>query len=42
MIQEPHKDWKKKCKLGFKKNGIKSSIFKSHGKMSMGLPTKSV
>jgi hypothetical protein len=40
---EPHKDWKKKSKLGFKKKGFKSSKFKNHGKTSkMGLPTKSV
>jgi hypothetical protein len=41
--EEPHKDWKKKIKLGFKKKGFKSSIFKNHGKISkMSLPTKSV
>jgi signal recognition particle subunit SEC65 len=40
---EPHKDWKKKSKLGFKKKGFKSSRFKNHGKKSkMILPTKSV
>jgi hypothetical protein len=40
---EPHKDWRKKSNLGFKKRGFKSSIFKNHGKISkMSLPTKSV
>ena len=40
---KPHKDWKKKSGLGFKKKGFKPSIFKNHGKGSkMSLPTKSV
>jgi hypothetical protein len=40
---EPHKDLKKKSKLGFKKKEFKSSRFKNHGKISkMSLPTKSV
>jgi signal recognition particle subunit SEC65 len=40
--EKPHKDWKKKSKLGFKKKGFKSSILKNHGKRSkMSLPTKS-
>jgi hypothetical protein len=40
---EPHNDWNKKSKLGFKEKGFKSSRFKSHGKISkMSLPTKSV
>jgi hypothetical protein len=41
--EKPHKDWKKKGKLGFKKKWFKSSKFKNHGKISkMSLPTKSV
>ena len=41
--EKPHKDWKKKSKLGFKKKGFKSSRFKNHEKISkMILPTKSV
>jgi hypothetical protein len=40
---EPHKDWKKKSILGFKKKAFKSSRFKNHGKIyKMSLPTKSV
>jgi hypothetical protein len=40
---EPHKDWKKEIKLGFKKKEFRPSIFKSYGKgFMMILPTKSM
>jgi hypothetical protein len=36
---EPHKDWKKERKLGFKKKGFKPSRFRNHGRGSkMSLP----
>jgi hypothetical protein len=38
-----HEDWKNKSSLVFKKNGLKPSRFKNHGKGSkMSLPTKNV
>jgi hypothetical protein len=41
--KEPHKDWKKKSSLRFKKKGFNSSRFKNYGKSSgMSLPTRSV
>jgi hypothetical protein len=40
---EPHKDWKQKNSVGFKKKGFKSPRFKNYRKDSrMSLPTQSV